>query len=590
MSKEFIYKDERDWPNPRLTLGAIVGHTTTTTSRLWVRTGKPGDYTLIYYKRPAKGSSGDLIKGFGSIPYDIERLPSSVKKSFHVTDFAKDTTEVIDLENLEPNSEYCYALYGLDVISNKKRILLGQNRAHTFKTMPEEEVPYSFALYSCHMPYKDGRCDTVEISENKHMWAHFEETLKRHKNKSRDLCFVIGGGDQIYADGIDTEKINIINRLNNEVRKKGATLYPTKKDMVLWYRDLYRGYWGFGEVKKVFSSFPTYMIWDDHEIWDGWGSYILKPGRKDELDKMFPIYGDKKKMREKGLTREDLLIIKKRMFEAAKQVYNEYQHSHNPKTRHGRFDYSFSLCRSSAFYFLDGRGNRDVNRESLYILGSEQLERFEGWLEALDPEETKVVFVLSTVPVIHMATLMANMADSWVAKKFGLNDDLRDSWENKRHDKERKRLMGALFKAADRGQKVVILSGDVHLAAAFKVTNGKSIIHQLTSSAITYNLPLWQSYFFAKFGVADDGTTREGYKFKRLALYGESNYSVVKVDPNGGKPRIVFQLYGEQEARAPRDLPKYSTREKVKKEEGIFRESYAMTHSIAKIPLDFDNF
>lgn len=588
MSEEFINKDERDWPNPRLKIGAIVGHTTATTCRIWVRTANIGNYKLIYYKRPTKGSVDNRIKGFGKVPYTIGALPASIKKTFKVADFKKDTTEVIELSGLEPDSEYCYALFGLDPISKKKRILLGQNREHTFKTMPENEVPYSFALYSCHMPYKDGRCDTVEISENKHMWAHFEETLKRHKEK--DLRFVIGGGDQIYSDGIDTEKINIITRLNNKVHKKGNTLYPTKKEMILWYRDLYRGYWGFGEVRRVFSSFPTYMMWDDHEIWDGWGSYILKQGKKDELKKMFPIYGNKKKMKEWGLKREDLIKIKNRMFEAAKKVYHEYQHSHNPEMTHGGLDYNFSACKSSAFYFLDGRGERDVNRSSPHILGQEQLERFEGWLEALAPEDTKVIFVLSAVPIIHMATLIANRDDSWIAKWMGLQDDLRDSWENKRHNKERKRLMRALFKAADRGQKVVILSGDVHLAAAFKITNGKRIIHQVTSSAITYNLPLWESYLFAKIGVVDDGTTNEGYRFKRLALYGESNYSVVKVDPNDGNARIEFQLYGEQEARAPRDLPKYSSRKKLKREEGIFRESYAMTHSIAKIPLDFDNF
>ena len=429
----------------------------------------------------------------------------------------------------------------------------------------------------------------MELSENKHMWAHFEETLNRHKKE--DLRFIIGGGDQIYSDGIDTKKVNIIARLNDEVRKKGNTIYPTKKEMVLWYRDLYRAYWGFGEVRRVFSSFPTYMMWDDHEIWDGWGSYLLKPGKKDELKKMLPIHADKKKMKERGLKREDLIKVKDRMFEAAKQVYKEYQHSHNPETAEGRYDYNFSACKSSAFYFLDGRGKRNVNLSSPHILGLEQMERFEGWLEALDPEETKVVFVLSAVPVIHMATLVANMADSRVMEIFGLHDDLRDSWENKRHDKERKRLMRALFKAADRGQKVVILSGDVHLAAAFKVRNkNNSIIHQVTSSAITYNLPLWQSYLFAKFGVADSGEMDGIYEFKRLALYGESNYSVVKVDPNDGNARIEFQLYGEQEARAPRDLPKYSMRETIKEEYGVLRESYAMTHSIAKIPLDFDTF
>ena len=126
MSDTFINKDERDWPNERLTVGAIVGHTTERSCRLWIRTGKPGNYTVIYYKRPKEGSAGDLLKGFRKIPYNIDALPRSVKVTLKIEDFKKDTTDVVDLIGLEPDSEYCYALFGLDLISGDRRILLGQ--------------------------------------------------------------------------------------------------------------------------------------------------------------------------------------------------------------------------------------------------------------------------------------------------------------------------------------------------------------------------------------------------------------------------------------------------------------------------------
>jgi alkaline phosphatase D len=334
------------------------------------------------------------------------------------------------------------------------------------------------------------------------------------------------------------------------------------------------------------------MIWDDHELWDGWGSYIFKPGHKDdELHKMFPIYKeDKKELRARGLKRKDLLTLKGRMFEAAKQVYNEYQHSHNPGVP-GQYDYDLSHDRKSAFYFLDGRGERNINRGKDRILGTAQLNRFKDWLKSPEVRKKKVVFVVSAVPVLHVATIVANLSELSLVKKKGLQDDLRDSWENKKHKKEREALMAALFKAADRGQRVVILSGDVHIAAAFKITNGKSVIHQLTSSAITYNIPLWESYLFSIFGVPDDGKTEEGYRFKRLALYGDSNYSLIKVDFTRGREDIEFQLYGTQSVLAPRDLPDDSRMKEVLKWfRSHFSEERSLNHSIAKIPLSFKKF
>lgn len=591
MNTEYIYRSERSWPNKRFSIGAIVGHTTSTSCRLWIRTASCGDYTLIVYQKAEEGTKGDLFTGFKTVPYMINRLPRNVKQiDFKIENFDKDTTHVLDLDKLKPDTEYCYAVYGTDTTGKDNRIILGQDRRHSFKTMPSKEAPYSFAFFSCHMPYKMDTNEEHDLQlSNEKMWGCLEDTLKRHKDKG--LRFIIGGGDQVYTDGVKHEDINLPMILNDKMEKKDGELTPTKDEMVLWYRDIYRGYWGVRGINRIFSSHPTYMIWDDHEIWDGWGSYILSPGnKKDELHKMFPVYKDTDKLKAKGLNRKDLLTLKERMFEAAKQVYDEYQHSHNPGVP-GRYDYDLSHGENSAFYFLDGRGQRDINRSRNRILGKPQLDRFKAWLESAEVRKKKVVFVISAVPVLHVSTMVANMSELGPVIKRGLQDDLRDSWENRKHKSEREALMSSLFKAADRGQRVVILSGDVHIAAAFKISNGKSVIHQLTSSAITYNIPLWESYLFSIFGVPDDGETEEGYKFKRLALYGDSNYSLVKVDFTKDREDIEFQLYGTQSVLAPRDLPDDSTiKAIVRKLKGFLSEERLITHSIAKIPLSFKPF
>ena len=131
---------------------------------------------------------------------------------------------------------------------------------------------------------------------------------------------------------------------------------------------------------------------------------------------------------------------------------------------------------------LDGRGQRDLARDDYGILGRAQFERFARWLAALIPEETPFAFVVSAAPVLHTrAALVA--ADDLLGS---LGDDLRDSWEHELHDIERRALMAALFDAAERGIRVSMLTGDVHVSVVFAIKDERgNRIHQLTSSAIT---------------------------------------------------------------------------------------------------------
>ncbi|MDR4504940.1 MAG: alkaline phosphatase family protein [Candidatus Scalindua sp.] len=574
----FVFKTLRPWPNERLKKAAIVGHTTTTTSRLWFRTGDNGKFTILLYESSGKKNE-PIFNGLRAIPYRLDSLPQKViRHDFVIEEYKNDTTYVWDTWDpprkieLKPGTLYAYALYS----DKEKRIILGHDRVYSFRTMPEGNEPYSFALYSCHMPYSYTMFKSTKLV-NEEMWDSFKGALERHREK--DLRFVIGGGDQVYTDGV--ESLSIWAYLNKVMRKEKETgkILPTQEDMVSWYRDIYRGYWGFKSLQNVFSDFPLYMMWDDHELGDGCGSYYLNKGRKKELNRLLPGINNKKK--HKSLSYNDGLTLYDRMIKAAKQVYLEYQHSHNPKTPNGQYDYGFYLGDHSAFYFLDGRGYRDVQRDDEYrILGKDQLDRFKRWLNHKDTKSKKCVFVLAAVPVFHIRSIIANktVTDTFTRE---LSDDLRDSWEHDIHDKERSEFTELLFQAAGKGQQVSILSGDVHMSAAFKLINDAGhVIYQLTSSAITYNTPLISGWLFGQFGtLPEEGETKEGYKFERRALYLDSNFSIIKVNPNNGQ--VTFQLYGKQSIQPPdKTLLK-------KNQPYVGMADIPITHSIARIDLDF---
>ena len=558
----FVFKTDRPWPNPSLTVAAIVGHSTPTTARLWLRTGRSGQFTLLLYPQEEitdADARAALRQSLGHVPLSLAAaaatVPGARQVDFNIENLDSDTTTVLDLEGLAPDTRYGYLLHFRD----EERVLLGHNRLRGFRTPPsyEERRPFQFALFSCHMPYKkSGLFRKRTEVRNLEMWDYLGASLRRHAGQ---VDLVIAGGDQCYTDGVPT--LDIWRFLNRRMRKEGEDLLPDEDSMLSWYRDIYCGYWGFPSVQEVFDSFPTYMIWDDHEIGDGWGSHYLD-GNGDGVRKMLPA------LQEKGLTLAEGRELAERMFRAARRAYQEYEHSHNPPTEEGAFDYAFRRG-GCAYYVLDGRGQRDIGRESFRILGRPQFDRFAEWAAGLDPEETRFLFVVSAVPVLHTRAGLVNADEQWLIDQAGLGDDLRDSWEHELHDEERRALLEVLFGATARGIRVCVLSGDVHVSAVFSIEDAESRrIYQLTSSAITYGLGRPVSWVLSA-GVADDGETAEGHLFQRLALYADSSYALISVDPEGGE--AWFKLYGEQKLEPPSSLRSADT--------------IPLNHSVAKIRL-----
>ena len=557
----FVFKTDRPWPNARLKAAAIVGHTTSESVRLWLRAGNPGKFSVLLYPLEAvmlqyDGNEMAIREAIGVVPLLKDDVKSAlqviIENEFEIKNYESDTTYVADIDELSANTSYGYILYS----HNENRVLLGHNRLRRFRTPhPEcDKNPFQFALFSCNMPYSvNGLFKNRTETTNMEMWDFLNVTLERHKE---EVDLVIAGGDQCYSDGVDT--LNIWQLLNRTMRKENGKLLPEEDTMCSWYRDIYRGYWGFESVQRVFENFPTYMIWDDHEIGDGWGSHYFNNGAgRNGLHRLLPDSANK------GLTYEEGRELMNRMFRAASQTYIEYQHSHNPATSDGIFDYGFHRGGCS-FYVLDGRGQRDIAREDFRILGREQFGRLKEWADALTQDQTNFLFVVSAVPVLHTRAGLVKFDEL----AGGLGDDLRDAWEHELHDIERAELMKVLFNVAARGIKVSILSGDVHVSAVYTIEDDDgNRIHQLTSSAITYNLSRPQSWVL-RMGAADDGVTQEGYSFKRLALYTESSYALISVNPQSGE--AWFKLYGKQKLDSP---------------SGTNEESIPLSNSLAKIRL-----
>lgn len=541
----FYTKEDRPWPNPRLTKAAIVGHTTETSTRIWVRCADEGTFWLAVTKKGALSPTG--------VPKIVEGGPSpSLAMTFEADDgtttetpvetvflesrdFRNDTdrTAVFDVNGLDPGQTYAYAVFA-DGPDDPWQ--LGRESSYTFRTRRKDPDKVTFGLYSCHMPYK-GR-DLVNIG----MWKLFGETLA-----DQDADFVIGGGDQVYSDG--NNDVSIFSWLTKPSVKRAIDAMPStdrQEIMQSWYRDIYRGYWGPLDLRRVLRAFPTYMIWDDHEIMDGWGSY----GNAELSNHLDTIW----QWENTALNVE----IAHDMFAAATSVYKEYQHCHNPVTADGQFDYpiSWGPC---ALYVLDMRGHRDFNRQgdsAHRILGEAQMDRVLHWLESDEVKQAKAVFIVSPVPVVHVDEFVVNSLD---LAAIGLADDLRDEWGHKSNWYERDRLLEAVFKLSHgKKKRVCFLSGDVHIGAGFELSRpgyGDARVYQLTSSAITYYLGGVKKKLLelivkergtlgARDNLPEDKKTRFRTLHKTLT---SNNFGIVNWRDDGGEGRLTWDLYGHSD-------------------------------------------
>lgn len=528
----------------KLKSGAIVGHTTDRSARIWCRVFKEGDWSLIVSDKKldidpynlAHANLADLKNATPSIVFLQEQ---------HISNDT-DQTAVFDVTGLRADTRYYYYLAS-DKLDLERWIECGSQHQYWFHTQPEAPTSLCFGFYSCHDPFS-----VKPASEG--AWDQFRDVLENRK-----AHFVIGGGDQVYCDTNHKSRIEDVwvwlknnkNALLAKYRNADETL---QEDAIIGYftslyRTYYRVYWQFGALQEVFRRFPQYMIWDDHEIMDGWGS-LTKAEREKKLSNFFQDDDES--------ANYQLVML---MFKAASAAYYEYQHSHNPHTgaipedpNNSQWDYSFAQG-DYGFFMLDVRGHHDCEApEGQRLLGAEQFERFKNWITSDIVRQKQALFVCSPVPVVHWNESVVNWADFG-----GQKDDFMDEWGHETNHKERDAMLELMFRFShETGIPVVILSGDVHCASAFRITDGdnypKADLFNVTSSAISREpAPKFATMAFQKSGPMNKDDDTDNRAFEQLYRFaGENNFALVNANHRDGSLDLSVTLYwvasGSEEA------------------------------------------
>lgn len=326
------------------------------------------------------------------------------------------------------------------------------------------------------------------------VWKHLGSV-----HLERPLHLLIWGGDQNYIDFIFDDVPFLKRWVSMEWNAKWKHEFSAKTEAEVsrYHFNTYMENWERPEVKLALANVPSLMSWDDHDIFDGAGSYP-------------PLLHDSPVM--SGL------------FLCAQRFRLLFQHHTTPDLarKHHLFGHRghnfISQCGPRLSVLLtDGRTER--NPET--IQADESWKMIFDRLETEIPSTTEHLLAVFAVPLSFVRIKLAESIFELLKNApnkirqlpgvkgtnsiFGLPelyDDLLDEWTHKAHIDERNRAIQNFQNFAAKTQtRVTFLSGDVHCTALsrFRTTpvrgekeltpiEDPKLMYQVVSSAIV-NMP-----------------------------------------------------------------------------------------------------
>jgi hypothetical protein len=508
-----------------LVLGPIVGHTDHSSTRIWIQAGSnPAEYTL-------------RVPGRGLFPF--------VSTEGTELEFG---TAIAVADGLLPERRYSF-----QVLQRGHVVPGGRGSVRTMPP-PGSMADVLFVTISCSDFKQDGA------------WRALEQFVRDQQPR-----FILMVGDQVYLDfGSAREKIWPTHI---------DTAPPKRRQLMA---DRYREHWQRGPVRRVMANTPVYMLWSDHEVRDGWGSWASD---SPTLQAKYP----------KGA---QIAAKYNAFFEDARSLYWHFQMCHNfetpiaqPYTPGARMAIPVQFrCGRLVVLMLDDRGDRDLWRDTNRALGDAQWTFIDTEFLPNLPGDVDAVVFATQGPIVAMspngevmrrlgpreddvplfargdargllalqdksgskAEYAAAAVDRVIFKdllpdndvEIGQFDDLRDQWSHPRCRPEQERLIRRAGDArtANRGgppRAVMFVGGDIHSGALYdvEVSDPPFTAPCLVSSGIAQ-----ARLHVVGLKMDDDHQVAGGIRATLRDVVGDYNFGVTHVLFNGGTPLVQNAL------------------------------------------------
>jgi PhoD-like phosphatase len=523
----------------RLRLGPIVGHTDHQSTRIWIRVqDDPSSYHL-------------RVQGRGLFPFISTE---------NVFEFG---TALAIADGLRPDRRYRYQ------VLRRGRVIA--NAGGTCRTMPGpgSMAEIMFVAISCNHHGEEGA------------WQQLADFVEQNEPR-----FLLMMGDNVYVDkepNVWKEQLNA----GSAVRRKHLA-------------DQYQKNWSREPLRTILANIPTYMVWDDHDVRDGWGSFAP----------------DSPTLAEKYPRGKPICEKYNAYFEDTRDVYWHFQMCHNPPhSEHiltppatpdpylvaappvpgerKAMPFLFQ-CGRTAIVVLDSRGDRDLWRTEHPVLGDTQWKFIEGAFGKLDVMFDALI-VVTPVPIVGMdpngqaqfligkrtddvellkrgdeegllalqetgdkdvGNLIKAGAGGYVESRFGIGtnwgsfkvsdiDDVRDQWSNHMSRPEQAAVIRASVEATRTNRLpiyprgLLFIGGDWHSGGLFDIEISKPSIR--TRCLISSGISQQNSSSDPHLGVIADEQfeVAPGIHATMREFVNGYNFGIIQVIPTGVTPEII---------------------------------------------------
>jgi phosphodiesterase/alkaline phosphatase D-like protein len=445
----------------RRAFGAVAG--SALPERQLVQLGLPDmDTIVIWYALDERAKQGSPLR----VVVDGEPVPSN--RVHHVRNTMHKTGR-IEVSGLRSATTYRLTISGAGLTAGKRPLIA--------KTASGPDAAFSFLFGSCFAPYSTvvGRFDNVTrvACDEQASMLNFRDRARARAAHSPS--FFIGLGDQLYVDaGADDRKTARIAYLFG---KHSERIRGTSDEVPSYLNLLYRLSLGLPAMDAAFADMPSVMMWDDHDIRDGWGSHNDESNRgwrryyQDARDAFVAFQG----ARNPNFN----AIVNARYWDQPRSAVPIADAAGFDKRQVEEMDFTFDRGLAT-FFVADGRSAKWRGPQ----LRGRQFERIKKWLSNPQKRDRPTVFVFAfPVPV---AANIGRVAEAGQRFPGSAQDDSLD----RIHPDDRKALLELFAKhfAKQLRHTLVIISGDVHYSGLQSIRqvdkNGRVYGYEVISSGL----------------------------------------------------------------------------------------------------------
>ena len=315
--------------------------------------------------------------------------------------------------------------------------------------VPEQGESINISLTACN----GSECENLKSPRpgRENIWQIMWEN---HQTKPYHV--LLQGGDQIYNDAVWDSHPMLKAWSDRLPWSRYRAEFSTEMLAAArqFYAENYLQLWSLPIQAKLQASIPSLMMWDDHDIFDGYGSY-------------------------RGYDSNSAVV--KGLFGAAKEAFRIFQTPQYPWEDHAGVAVKIDKL---GILIPDLRTQRTRHQ----VLGAVGWEFIHKSLKSF--QDCRQVILVMTVPFINTDLSLIERILIAPPGQQMYQDDLRDQWRSFGHRNEWQKLAHTLMDFVEQSSaELTLLSGEIHLGAKGFMSRGNTTINQLITPGIAHPPP-----------------------------------------------------------------------------------------------------